>query len=93
LLDEPSLGLDIAAQSDFLDYLKDVARTATIAMVTHHLEEIIPPIKDVLLMKDGRVFRFGPKADILTPENLSALFDTPIAINQSAVGVYSMHRV
>ncbi len=92
LLDEPSLGLDIAAQSEFLDYLTKVMTSATVVMVTHHLEEILPGMDKVLLMKDGRVFTFGDKADILTDETLSALFDIPVRVRISSDGVYSMHR-
>ncbi len=93
ILDEPSLGLDIAAQSDFFEYVKQVAKSVTVIIVTHHLEEVIPDIKNVLLMKEGRIFSFGAKEDILTQENLSALFETPIGINLSKEGIYSMYRI
>jgi iron complex transport system ATP-binding protein len=92
LLDEPSLGLDIAAQSEFLDYLTHAMDTATVLMVTHHLEEILPGMDNVLLMKEGRVFRFGRKDEILTDETLSALFEIPVVARVSSDGVYSMHR-
>jgi iron complex transport system ATP-binding protein len=43
-------------------------------MVTHHLPDIIPEISRVIVMKDGRVSLDGPKADVLTSETLSDLF-------------------
>ncbi|MFT4089708.1 MAG: ATP-binding cassette domain-containing protein [Asticcacaulis sp.] len=93
LLDEPSLGLDIAAQSDFLDYLKHTLSDATVIMVTHHLEEILPEIDHIVLMKQGRIFMHGPKAQVLTSENMTALFDKPVKVEMNAEGLYAMRRL
>jgi iron complex transport system ATP-binding protein len=92
LLDEPTLGLDIRAQSEFLDYLDHIGHSTTIIMVTHHLEEVVPLIQKVLLIKDGRVFAFGDTADVLTSDNLTALFGIDLVVRRSAGEVYSMHR-
>ena len=92
LLDEPTLGLDVRAQSEFLDYLEHIGHSATIIMVTHHLEEVVPLIEKVLLIKDGRVFAFGGKAEVLTSENMTALFGIDLRVHRSAGEVYSMHR-
>ncbi|MEM9964370.1 MAG: ATP-binding cassette domain-containing protein [Asticcacaulis sp.] len=93
LLDEPSLGLDIAAQSDFLDYLKHTLTDATVVMVTHHLEEILPEIDNIVLMKGGRIFLTGPKAQVLTSENMTALFDKPVMVEKNGEGLYAMRRL
>ena len=45
-------------------------------MVTHHLDDIIPEIGRVILLKAGRVFADGPKEEILTADRLAALFGT-----------------
>ncbi len=92
LLDEPTLGLDVRAQSEFLDYLEHVGRSVTIIMVTHHLEEVVPLIQKVLLIKEGRVFAFGDKPDVLTSEKLTALFGVDLVVRRSAGETYSMHR-
>ena len=92
LLDEPTLGLDIRAQSEFLDYLAHVGHAATIIMVTHHLEEVVPLIEKVLLIKDGRIFAFGDKSDVLTSENLTALFGIDLVVRRSDGEAYSMYR-
>ena len=93
LLDEPSLGLDIAAQSDFLGYLKHTLDEATVVMVTHHLEEILPEIDRVVLMKGGRIFMNGPKAQVLTSENMTALFDKPVKVEMNGEGLYAMRAL
>ena len=62
LLDEPTAGLDIAARRRFLETLRDVAAEGrTLLLVTHHVDEIIPEIGRVILMKDGAVYADGAK--------------------------------
>ena len=50
-------------------------------MVTHHLEDILPAIQRVVLLRRGAVFQDGPKRATLTPELLSATFETPVAVH------------
>jgi iron complex transport system ATP-binding protein len=84
LLDEPTTGLDIAARFDFMERVRGIARGGTtIILVTHHIEEIIPEIGRVLLMRDGRIAADGPKSAILTAKHLSRLFDTPITLTET----------
>lgn len=42
LLDEPTVGLDIRAQLEFLDGVRALAKEKTIIIITHHVEEIFP---------------------------------------------------
>ncbi len=89
VLDEPTTGLDIVARGAFLDAVRDVARQGTtILLVTHRLEEIVPEIAEVVLLKRGRVAAAGPKAATLTPAHLSDVFEAPIVVSQSG-GYYS----
>lgn len=89
LLDEPTTGLDLIARRRFLETLRGIARRGmTVILVTHHVEEILPEIGRVVLMKGGAVFRDGPKGDVLTPPNLSALFDAPVQVREEA-GYYA----
>jgi iron complex transport system ATP-binding protein len=84
LLDEPTSGLDLVARQHFLRMLQEIARQGkTILLVTHHIEEILPQIQRVILMKEGRVFLDGPKQAVLTTDNLSRLYDgTKVAVRQ-----------
>lgn len=83
LLDEPSNALDLAAQRELRDALRRVAREGTgILMVTHHLADIIPEIDRVILMRDGRIVADGSKHDLITPENLRALFGVEVSLVQ-----------
>lgn len=90
LLDEPTAGLDLLAMHRFLETLRGVAqRGKTLILVTHHVEEILPEIERVILLKDGQVFLAGPKHDILTSQHLSALFEAPVRISMAASGYYA----
>lgn len=75
LLDEPTAGLDLVAQRDFLQLLKELAgQGITLVLVTHHIEEIIAEIDRVILLRDGGVYADGDRASTLTSENLSVVF-------------------
>ncbi|WP_297800513.1 ATP-binding cassette domain-containing protein [uncultured Brevundimonas sp.] len=75
LLDEACAGLDPAARRAFLQDLRGViGPQTTLIVVTHHIDEILPEIGRVVMMKQGRLIADGPKSEQLTDENLSALF-------------------
>lgn len=83
LLDEPAAGLDLGGREDLLNRLalfaSDPSSPATI-MVTHHLEEIPISTTHVLILKAGSVFAQGEIGQVLTSENLSALYGTEIQL-------------
>ncbi len=80
LLDEPTVGLDIRAQLEFLDGLRTLAKEKTIIIITHHVEEIFPEIKKVLLLKEGKIFKYGTKEEVLTSQNLSETFGVSVEL-------------
>src|SRR5580698_4382776 len=70
LLDEPSNALDIAAQQDLRELLRNLARQGTgIILSTHHIADILPEIDRILMMRDGRIVADGGKSDLLTAGN------------------------
>jgi iron complex transport system ATP-binding protein len=82
LLDEPTAGLDLVAQRTLLESLRKLARSGTtLLLVTHHLEEIIPEIEQVILLRDGRVFASGDKAQMLRAEVLTKVYSAPIDVH------------
>jgi iron complex transport system ATP-binding protein len=85
ILDEPSAGLDVVARFRFLETVRAIARRGTtIVLITHHVEEIIPEVRQVLLIQRGRVMDGGPKASMLTDERLTALFHGPVSVDEKA---------
>lgn len=83
ILDEPTVGLDIKAQNEFLKLIKKLSIKATIIIVTHHIEEIIDEIINIALIKNGEIIKQGKKEEILTSQNLSLTFDTNIEIDEN----------
>src|SRR5688572_1133441 len=83
ILDEPTTGLDLVARHAFMERVRQVARDGTtLILITHHIEEIVPEIERVLLLRDGRIVADGPKRSVLTTEQLGRLFDAPVAIDE-----------
>lgn len=82
LLDEPSTGLDLIARQHLVDTMRDLARQGiTLVLVTHHIEEIVPEIERVVLLRGGRIFADGHRETLLRDEPLSAVFDGPVRVD------------
>ncbi len=54
LLDEPTTSLDLAALHEVRGYLRSLAKSGIgLLLVTHHLDDIIPEIDRVVLLRKG----------------------------------------
>src|SRR5438874_2033936 len=83
LFDEPSNALDIGAQLQLRDTMRELARSGIgILLVTHHVSEIIPEIERVVLLREGKILMDGKKSDVLTAGNLTALFGASVRLGQ-----------
>jgi iron complex transport system ATP-binding protein len=83
LLDEPTHGLDLPARHRLLQGIGRLAATGTtLLLVTHHLEEIVPEIERVVLLKAGQVLADGSKREILTSAHLTEAFGAPIRVRR-----------
>src|SRR6266481_2520679 len=83
LFDEPSNALDIGAQMQLRDTMRELAQSGLgILLVTHHVSEIIPEIERVILLREGRIVADGPKQEMLTSERLSSLFGADIQLGK-----------
>jgi iron complex transport system ATP-binding protein len=81
MLDEPSNSLDLHATHELRETFRKLAqRGITILMVTHHLPDIIPEIHRVVLIKAGKVYRDGPKHEVLTSATLTSLFGLEVEV-------------
>lgn len=85
ILDEPCAGLDPVAREHFLQWMQTLAgqpHSPSLVMVTHHVEEILPCITHVLMMREGRIHAAGPKRETLTSANLSAIYGAPVKLSR-----------
>jgi ABC-type Mn2+/Zn2+ transport system ATPase subunit len=75
LLDEPTSGVDRAAQARILELLVELNRSRGMAvlLVSHQLSMVRETVQRVLWVAEGRV-RQGSAAEMLAPENLDRLY-------------------
>lgn len=90
VLDEPTTALDFVARHNCMELIRSLAQQGTtIILITHHIDEIIPEIERVILLKDGEAVYDGPKETTLTAENLSDTFGHPVGLHCHN-GMYSV---
>jgi len=81
LLDEPTSSLDPKAARNVRRTLSRItSKGKGIVMITHNLSDIIPEIRRVVLIRNGRIVQDGEKDQILTSKSLSALFGTKLKV-------------
>ena len=83
LLDEPTAGLDLGGREDllrrFAEFSTDPSAPASI-FITHHIEEIPIGTTHALIIKEGRIAVSGPVGEVITTENMSAVFGIGIEV-------------
>ena len=81
VLDEPTASLDLHATWELREILRKLAAGGiSIIMVTHHLPDIIPEVRRVVLFREGKVYRDGAKEQVLEAATLSELFGIPVEV-------------
>jgi cobalamin transport system ATP-binding protein len=77
LLDEPTASLDLRYQLDIADLLRRLHRERRVSVVisTHDLTLAGALCDRLVLIKEGAVIASGQVQDILTPENIRAVYD------------------
>lgn len=81
LLDEPSTGLDLVARQHLIATMRALAvQGITLVLVTHHIEEVIPEIERVVLLRAGRIVADASRAALLRDAPLSEVFGGPIQV-------------
>jgi ABC-type cobalamin/Fe3+-siderophores transport system ATPase subunit len=86
-LDEPTRGLDLAAEEAVLQTLTDLNRREllTVLFVTHDLTLAARYASHVALFHNGKV-QGGPLTDILTPDRLYFTYGLAVSVYQEAPG-------
>ena len=86
LLDEPTAALDLAYQLEVATLLRDLQRRSPIAIVisTHDLNFAAGLCRTLVLLKDGGVLAAGPTEDVLTAQNVRALYGVEAEVQSHA---------
>lgn len=91
-LDEPCAGLDPVARESFLSFLNRLLRNKEIPnciLVTHHVEEILPPMTRILCLREGSVVAAGKPEEVLTPKIMKEVYGSGVRLNRES-GRYFM---
>ena len=81
VLDEPTTSLDLRATWELREALRKLASNGiSILMVTHHLPDIIPEMRRVVLMREGRVVTRRCQGGRAGREALGELFGVPVEV-------------
>ena len=87
LLDEPLASLDLKSQHTIAQLVAQVAheRGITVMLVAHDVNPLLPFTNRVVYVARGQV-EIGKSDEIITSENLSRLYDTPIEVARDSQG-------
>jgi iron complex transport system ATP-binding protein len=82
LLDEPTTHLDLQHQSNLLNLVRKLAqeKKLTVLMVLHDLNLASLYADHVALMLSGQIYAIGEPTDVLTSENLTAVYHVPVSV-------------
>jgi len=86
-VDEPTSGMDPAAELATMDVLRDLHDIGHLAvvMVSHRLDAVANHARRLAFVdKDGGLFRVGPLDEMLRPEALSALYGRAVVVREEA---------
>lgn len=84
-LDEPTANLDLAHQALMFRLVRERCRNnnASAIVITHDLNLAAEFADEVMLLKNGEVFAFGPPCDVLTQSNVDEVYDVQVLLDQN----------
>jgi len=87
VLDEPLDSLDLPNQAGVAELIANISRDhgVTVVLVAHDVNPILAHLSQVIYLAHGGALA-GPPADVITSENLSALYDTPVDVLTTSTG-------
>ncbi|MFA5536846.1 MAG: ABC transporter ATP-binding protein, partial [Bacillota bacterium] len=86
VMDEPTSSLDYGNQIRLLSHVKKLANQGlSIIMSTHSPDHAIYCNSKVIMLKNGRVLCAGSAAEVITEENLKAIYDIEVEITNALV--------
>lgn len=84
ILDEPATFLDIRHRSEIMNILRKLRdeRGILIIAATHDIFGALFYFDDIVMLKEGGIFAEGGVEEVVTGENLSALYGTEVAVKK-----------
>ncbi len=86
LLDEPTSNLDLRYQHELLALVQKVARRDQIAvvLVLHQINLAAAVSDSMLLLENGQTRAQGSPSDVMTRDNLEAVYQVPLTVSNNA---------
>jgi iron complex transport system ATP-binding protein len=87
LLDEPTANLDLAHQGLMLRLVRERCRVcgASAIVITHDLNLAADFAHEMIMLREGKIVAKGKTEDVLTAENLSAVFQVETLVDANPV--------
>lgn len=85
LFDEPTSNLDIRHQVDFYNLMTALneEKHLTVVTVSHDINLASEFCKNILLLHERKIFAFGNALEVITKENVEAVYQTPVLVDQN----------
>lgn len=85
LLDEPTANLDLAHQAMMFRLVRDRCDECGSAaiVITHDLNLAAEFADEVMLLKNGEMFAYGPPDEVMTAANISGVFNVPVLLDEN----------
>lgn len=82
VLDEPVTYLDVHHQLQVMSLIKDLSkqRNMTIVIILHDLNYALKYCDHVILLNEGKVFKYGDPHEVVTPEHIKAVYNIDVNI-------------
>jgi iron complex transport system ATP-binding protein len=84
LLDEPTSFLDLKFKREIFQLI-DRLRTEKnlgVVVVSHDIDLVAQYCTQVLLLEGGSIYRTGSPSEVITAENIEAVFDCPVRVDE-----------
>lgn len=87
LLDEPTSHLDIGHQVEILHLLKHLNKEKglTIVIILHDLNTAGEYCNRLILLDEGRIYKTGTPAEVLTYQNIEAVYKTVVVVKENPI--------
>lgn len=88
LLDEPTTYLDLHHQLRILELLRELTRTRglTVGVVLHDISQAAQYADNLIAMRDGELYDWGPAGDVVTEQLLADVFKVEATVSQNGSG-------
>lgn len=94
VLDEPTSYLDIRYKVELLNILNKLSeeKNKTIIMSLHEIDLVTKIADKVLLIHNGRVYKYGTPEEVITDKNIETVYDLDKGMFNSSVGMLELTK-